>query len=54
MHILASGTSLSDYPDIYEKEYCRGAPSERIIELAARLQFNRQMGEASGQTLNLR
>lgn len=27
---------------------------ERIIELAARLQFNRQMGEASGQALNLR
>lgn len=24
MHIRASGTSLSDYPDIYAREYCRG------------------------------
>lgn len=29
-------------------------PRERIIELVARLQFNRQMGEASGQALNPR
>jgi hypothetical protein len=50
---FASGESLLDCSD--ERANRRELRArERIIELVVRLQFNRQMGEAPGQALNLR